>query len=164
MELELKHGTCLIDDEDYERLSNWRWWSSVSTRQRRVIYVYGQPAGPKVQGELMHRVVLGIPLRTRGFDIDHINGNGMDNRRANLRVATRAQNLANSGPRGVSGIKGVTWDKQTNRWKAQITIGGKPMNLGRYAEQIDAARAYNTAAVEAWGEFAYLNPTPDLGH
>jgi GH18 family chitinase len=161
VELELKHGTCLLDDEDFERLANWRWWSVVSTRQRRMIYVYGQPAGPKVQGELMHRVVLGIPLRTRGFDIDHINRNGLDNRKDNLRVATRAQNLANTGPRVDGRPKGVTWDKQTNRWKASITIGGRPVNLGRFADRDDAARAYNAAALEAWGEFAYLNPLPE---
>lgn len=103
--------------------------------------------------------MLGLPSRReRSVDVDHINGNGLDNRKVNLRLSSRAQNLANTrGQSGTSPFKGVSYCKKTGRWKAQITVKGVNRNLGRFLTQEEAAVAYNVAAVEAWGEFAFQN-------
>jgi hypothetical protein len=109
---------------------------------------------------MMHRIIAAADDDTC---IDHINGDGLDNRRANLRPATRAQNAANRRPRagGSSRFKGVHWSKADNRWVARIHSGGRDITLGRFLGEYDAARAYNRAAVRVYGEFAYLNPVPD---
>jgi len=88
--------------------------------------------------------------------IDHINRNPSDNRIENLRPCTRGQNQGNSTARKGK-YKGVTFCKQTQRWRAQISIKHKGIHLGRYDNPEDAASAYNTAAKEYFGEFAYLN-------
>jgi hypothetical protein len=91
--------------------------------------------------------------------VDHINHNPLDNRRQNLRLCTRQQNNFNTIKRHscISEYKGVTWCKTTNRWRAQISLNKKSINLGRFDNEIEAAKAYNTKAKELFGEFAYLN-------
>ena len=91
-----------------------------------------------------------------GFDVDHINGNRDDNSAANLRLATRAQNIANSrlSSSNTSGIKGVTWCKDGRKWKAQIRVYGQRINLGYHHHIDDAAKAYRDAAVHHFGRFA----------
>lgn len=93
-------------------------------------------------------------------DVDHINRDKADNRWCNLRLATRSQNSANvakAARRGESDYLGVTFDKSRGKWRAQIRIGGRKVNLGRYADPIEAARAYDEAACMEFGEFAELN-------
>ncbi len=101
----------------------------------------------------MHRVILKAP---GGLDVDHINGDGLDNRRINLRVCTRSQNLANQGTqaRNLSGCKGVSWDKRTGRWITFISVNSKNHNLGRFDDLQTARAAYQAAAVRHFGEFA----------
>jgi hypothetical protein len=90
--------------------------------------------------------------------IDHINGDKLDNRIENLREATKAQNNRNVGSKGGSSkYCGVAWCKSKNKWEAYITFNRKKKHLGRYSEEIDAAMAYNKAAIEMFGEFAKLN-------
>lgn len=91
--------------------------------------------------------------------IDHINGDGLDNRKCNLRICTNSQNNANKGKQknNKSGYKGVSWDKTRNKWKADIMVNKKTIYLGRFNVINDAARAYNNAAVKYFGEFARLN-------
>lgn len=95
----------------------------------------------------MHRVVAGEP--PCGLEIDHINGNGLDNRRANLRFVTHAQNLANQRPQQgrTSRFRGVCWLRRDQVWRAQIKSGGKTCYLGCFADEEDAARAYDASAV-----------------
>jgi AP2 domain/HNH endonuclease len=167
VKLALKHGWCLIDDTDWRAIAcDWAWRSQRSSvrgsngQKLQSAYVVGHPLDDKHGLDLeMHRLILGLPqYRELKIDVDHINGDGLDNRRANLRIATRAQNLANSGSRqGSSQYKGVSFCRQTGRWKAQITIGGQNHNLGRYSTEEEAAAVYNAAALEAWGEHAHLN-------
>jgi hypothetical protein len=106
----------------------------------------------------MHRTILGAP---QGHMVDHINRDGLDNRRINLRAATRAQNACNAikrhSIRSTSQFKGVHWDKARSRWAAQIKKLGKVTNIGRFISEEDAARAYDTAAKKVYGEFARLN-------
>lgn len=122
-------------------------------------YAYGQshirqPDG-RLKSVLLHRLILGFPR----LIIDHRNGNGLDNRRCNLRVASYSQNTLNSKMRSNnhSGFRGVTWDKEQGKWRAQLIINRKRINLGRFPTKEMAALAYNNAAIIHHGEFARLN-------
>lgn len=167
MQIALKHGWCLIDDADWHDMAcMWHWYSVRSTvrgtdgQRKQTAYAIGRRLDSYQPDSIeMHRLLLGLPqYRERRVDVDHINGVGLDNRRENLRLATRAQNLANSASRrGTSDFKGVSHDKQTGRWVAQITIDGRNKKLGRFDTEAQAALAYNIAAREAWGEFSRLN-------
>jgi len=105
----------------------------------------------------MHHDVMKVPA---GFVIDHINGNGLDNRKANLRQSTYAQNSWNRGKARVkssSKYKGVCQHKKDRKWQAQISAVGKRIYLGRFKNQKEAAKAYDKAAKKYHGEFANLN-------
>ena len=100
----------------------------------------------------MHRALL--PDAT-SRDIDHVNGNGLDNRRANLRAASRSENIANSGPRMGRRFKGAY--PVGNVWTSKICVRGTKTYLGCFATEEEAAHTYDKAALAAWGAFAYLN-------
>ena len=107
----------------------------------------------------MHRLILGITCDSQG---DHINGDGLDNRRANLRPVTHAQNMQNRRGNGPT-FKGIYCVERTTRnpWMAKIAVAKKQIYLGYYATPEDAARAYDEAAKKYFGEFARLNfPEP----
>jgi hypothetical protein len=95
----------------------------------------------------------------RGPQIDHCNGDKLDNRRCNLRDATTSQNKANEGLRknNTSGFKGVYWSKWAGKWMAGIKVNYKRIHLGYYMRKVDAARAYNRAARRYFGKYAQLN-------
>jgi hypothetical protein len=87
--------------------------------------------------------------------VDHRNGDRADDRFDNLRLATNSQNQANAWwTTNTSGFKGVSWQRSRGQWAASITVDGKAKFLGRFNTRIEAARAYQRAAIEAWGEFA----------
>lgn len=103
----------------------------------------------------MHRLILDAPA---GLQVDHINHDGLDNRRANLRLASPSQNGANMRPKGgVSRFRGVYWNRRRSLWGAQIKVDRVNRNLGGFPSEEDAARAYDEAALAAWGQFATLN-------
>ena len=105
----------------------------------------------------MHRAVLDVPT---GKFIDHINHNGLDNRKANLRVVTRLENTWNKRKqRGnySSQYKGVTWLKRTGKWQARIVCNGRAIFIGQFDDEKAAARAYDARAAELFGEYAALN-------
>jgi hypothetical protein len=117
-------------------------------------YATGRVDGRRVQ---MHRLIMGLADDDL-IEVDHINHDGLDNRRANLRGATQTQNLANMRKtRGSSQYKGVSWAKRAKRWRAHIKTDGKERHLGQFLSGEEAVRAYSAAAREAWGEFANLN-------
>lgn len=91
--------------------------------------------------------------------IDHKNGNGLDNRLKNLRIATESENSRNQNKRRTnkSGFKGVSWGTRDNKWRSYITINGKFKSLGYYSSKEDAAKAYDKAAIKYFGEFAKTN-------
>lgn len=104
----------------------------------------------------MHRVILNTPL---GYETDHSNGDGLDNRKENLRIATASQNKWNRNKykNNTSGYKGVSWEKDRGRWRAYIILKTERIHLGYFNDKHEAARAYNAAAIKYHGEFACLN-------
>lgn len=143
-----------VDDEDYERVSALKWRLFYGNQQK----MYAANG----DGTLMHRVIAGTPT---GMQTDHRNGNGLDNRRSNLRIATHSQNLANQPSRLVrkgrptqSKFKGVTHlEGRLRPWRATISVHRKQHFLGYHPNEVDAARAYDAAARLYFGEFAHTN-------
>ena len=146
-------GVALIDAADAERILGQSWHrhtNGYAVRPRRA------EDGPGPALIYMHRLLLeapaGVPVRRR-------NEARLDNRRANLRLATLSQSRAGARLRGdnTSGFRGVTRSRRNGRWQAQIQVAGKRHFLGYYATKEAAARAYDAAAREAFGDFARLN-------
>lgn len=136
----------IVDDEDFDYLNQWKW---NCTKQGYAVRL----EGAKRSRITIHQKLLNPPS---GYDIDHINGDKLDNRRSNLRICTRAQNSRNQKKR--TGLyKGVSWNKSKNKWIAQICFDYKNKHLGNFTNPIDAAKAYNEAALKYHGEFAYQN-------
>jgi len=107
----------------------------------------------------LHRVILALKLGrdlSEGEQVDHIDGDGLNNTRDNLRLATSAQNSANRGKQSnnTSGFKGVSWNKPRGKWRAQIRVGGNQIHLGMFTSKDEAHAAYCEAAEEYFGEFA----------
>ena len=155
----LTHGKeAFVDDEDYDYLSQWKW--SLEPR-RRSCYVRRKQYGlSRSTNVYLHQVVAERGGLGQGpGDIDHIDGNGLNNQRTNLRAATRSQNNANQriSRRNRSGFKGVYWSRAARKWAAQIGVSGKHKYLGVFSTETEAARAYNLAALMEFGEFARLN-------
>lgn len=145
-------GEMYVDEGDLPLICkiNWCWFRPRSN----MIYACGWSDGKSV---CAHRLILRPPP---GLVADHINRDGLDNRRENLRNATRAQNAANTGPRYGRQFKGVVRERAT--FVAMIGCASEPgqshsRRLGRFETPEEAARAYDRAAYEKWGEFAYLN-------
>lgn len=107
----------------------------------------------------VHRLVAAAFIGlTAEEEVDHISGDTSDNRIQNLRRASRQANARNVGARpGTSQFKGVSWDASRRRWYASISIEGRTQSLGRFDREEDAARAYDVAALKAFGPFARLN-------
>lgn len=149
-EISLTQGkVAIVDDEDYEWLSRWKWFYGCGGYAGRHFRLNG-----KHNYLSMHRTILEVPP---GMEIDHKNRNRLDNRRENLRVCTRSQNEANRGifPNNTSGIKGVSWDKVNKKWRAAIVHNCKYIHIGRYGNIEDASAAFEIKAKELFGEFAY---------
>jgi len=155
----------LVDDQDYELVMAYRWNVIEPTRQGRTYGPYAQasefrPDGRKDRHKsvFMHKLITGWPLT------DHADGDGLNNQRYNLRAATGRQNNGNRRKLRAksSRFKGVSWftDPRTATagwWRAYITIDGHMRSLGYHASEQEAARAYNRAARETFGEFANFN-------
>jgi hypothetical protein len=155
-EIPLSQGkVALVDDADYEWLSQWKW-SYFDNKTAHTGYAYRLTDSGK--GEFLHRMLLGA---SEGQDTDHINHNGLDDQRHNIRLCTRSQNNANSRKHAFcsSQYKGVTFRGQahTGKWIAQASAGGRQRYIGIFLREEDAARAYNAFALKTWGEFARLN-------
>lgn len=141
-------AVAFVDDEDLPLVSGFSW--TVARRQRRT-YAVAIIGGRHV---LMHRLI-----RPGVEQIDHRNGNGLDNRRANLRPVDYEQNQQNARKRGFasSRFKGVAFHRAAGRWEAYIQKHGRKQHLGLFDTEEDAAAAYNAEASETFGEFAWLN-------
>lgn len=157
----------IVDDEDYEILGNKNWYAEPKGIN---VYVYRklnqvEKSGRKTRRISLHRFIMNAP---DGMEVDHINGNGLDNRRENLRICTRSENAKNIRKhKGVhsSIYKGVRWYSITKRWHAQIsdvTKDGKRTvkSIGYFDDETEAAKAYDIWAHRLHGEFASPNFRP----
>jgi hypothetical protein len=143
----------IVDDEDFEFLSRWSWHAFEGCSGN--VYA-ARNSAPDANGRrkhiFMHRVIADTP---EGAETDHRNGNGLDNRRSNLRHADRMRNMWNRAPNrsGSSRHKGVYWHAQHRKWCASIQAGKRRRHLGLFQSEEAAAAAYAHAAAETFGEF-----------
>ena len=171
-EINLTKGyKAIVDDDDHEWLSKYKWSASVDNRDGYVsarTTIYKTFEGYKWRrGVKMHRLILDAK---QGEVVDHVNGNPLDNRRSNLRICTSAENARNHKKQDLinkepcsSRFKGVTIS--TNRtpygdyqyWRAQITVDGVNKYIGQYSSEVEAACAYDIAAKKYHGDYARLN-------
>lgn len=137
----------VVDAADYDWLNQWKWCAQKTD--------YGWRAARYDSGDYvyMHRLIMGAPGNRQ---VDHRDGDGLNNRRSNLRLATSQQNLFNRGPNrnNSSGHKGVKWRPHAKKWQAYITVNRKQIHLGYFTNIDDAAAAYTGAAKDFAGEFA----------
>ena len=148
----------LVSETDYELASQWKWHLR-NGYPCRAIWISQSPRRRKYAS--LHRVLLGAK---DGETVDHINGNPLDNRRSNLRICTQLENSRNRKITGGSSqFKGVSLDIEVGRFSALIRINKVLKHLGYFDNEADAARCYNAAATEYFGEFARLNPVDDSG-
>lgn len=138
----------IVDDEDHSRLLGPRWFCS---NRKGLLYARRNIKGEKNKKILMHREILG--LKNPSIHVDHIDGNGLNNQKTNLRICNQRENMANrrKNSKGSSKYKGVS--KRGNRWMCQV--GGRM--VADYLTEHEAALAYNVTASFAYGEFARLN-------
>lgn len=134
----------LVDEEDYDFLTQWKWTGHTYISRKEV----GRDA------IYMHRVVMDCPSH---LEVDHKNGCKWDNRKANLRVCTRAENSRNRGKSIVRDYKGVYWNQRARKWSASIKVDRKLVYLGLHQTKAEAALAYNEAALKYHKKFARLN-------
>jgi len=144
----------LYDDIDKKMVLEQKWY--ITTKKRNGANYARYVVNGK--GLLMHRLIMGLDFGDKRV-VDHINHNGLDNRRTNLRVTTRSQNGANRnvGKKSTTGFKGIYWDKNRKKWKASLTKDGKTHFIGRYKNPREAAKAYDSFARKMHGEYALLN-------
>lgn len=143
----------IIDAEDVPLVSVWKWFVSV---RGDISYAVCAISGrPHRRFQYMHRL---ISAEGSALHVDHINGNGLDNRRQNLRLATVSQNLRNqrTSSQNTSGQKGVGWHKQRQKWRAYIKVHGVSHHLGLFDSKDEAADAYAKASAELHGEFGRI--------
>lgn len=141
----------MVDNEDFENFSKIRWGLSPKG------YVLRQKS-KNYSRIILHRQILNLKdFKEEHTEVDHINGDKLDNRKSNLRTCTHQQNLMNRRKKKTnrSGYKGVSFND--NRWVASIMLNRKNIVIGRFIDKLEAAKAYDKKAVELFGEFAYLN-------
>lgn len=138
----------LVDNEDYEALNKWKWYATYQGYAVRHSPMVRRVRGKQVS---MHREIMNFPT----LSIDHANMNKLDNRKSNLRLATKTQNSRNTGVRkdNKSGYKGVIWFGRDKKWRAYINVDKKFRHLGYYNNIKDAVSAYKKASREYFEEF-----------
>lgn len=148
-EIPLSRGiVALVDDADFEWLNQYKW--HVSPSDGKHLYAAARINGKYIR---MHKVL------SPDVMVDHRDGNGLNNQRLNLRPATDAQNSRNTKKRNgtTSRFKGVYWDKQHRKWRTQIAVLPKRFHIGLFHSEEEAAKAYDSAAMRLFGEFAKTN-------
>lgn len=146
----------MVDKEDYEKFSRYRWRMNKNGYVMSSFWEEG-----KVKTKTLHRLIMEAP---KGFDVDHIDHNRLNNMKSNLRLTTRSENMMNMGAKvnkvGHSKYKGVSYlnrEKLKNKWTAFLKKDYVMYNLGYFATEEEAALAYDCAAIQLFGDFASLN-------
>ena len=144
----------IVDSEDYEALSKYKWHAAKSSAG--YTYYVRRQINKENKKYLMpiHRQIMGLVPEDKR-QVDHINGNGLDNRKANLRICTLQENNCNKNKykKGTSIYKGVSWNKSREKWRAII----RREHLGFFKTEHEAAKVYDIKAKELFGEYAKLN-------
>jgi hypothetical protein len=163
-EIKLGRGTdvTLVDDEDYDYLIKLKWSASKKgdnkyAIRRQYVEERNEKGRKKTVKVSMHRIILGVTDKNQF--IDHIDGNGLNNQRSNLRLASSHENNRNIRKKKncSSKYKGVSWLPKFKKWKVDICVDGKKKGLGLFKNEEEAARAYDRMAKIHFGEFAWLN-------
>ena len=141
----------LVDDDDYAYLCTFIWHI---TKNKRVNTQYAYTYSRSIRIS-MHRYIMAV--HNPKVFVDHKNGNGLDNTKENLRLCSNAENMRNRRSWGKSKYLGVCYHSKNNNWCAKIRSNGKRTWLGSFKNEVDAAKAYNNAAVQMHGDFAKLN-------
>lgn len=155
-----KGHEAIVDADMADVVGHFVWHASV---RKHTVYAATGHSTKK----LLHRVIASAAFgdgALTGMEIDHVNRNGLDNRRDNLRIVTRSQNMCNAKPRkmSASGYRGVTWSKAKSKWLAQIQLHGKKRHVGFYDDPKEAADAYERARAELHGGYA-IKPSESEG-
>lgn len=149
-----------VDDDDYESLSKYKW--SVFITSTKQYALRNALISGKRRSVYMHQQIMGTSGMGLKVHVDHIDGNGLNNSKSNLRLATPSQNHGNmkvfTKGKHASPYKGVTFS--FGKWRARIVVDRKEISLGRFDNEIDAALAYNNAAMKYFKGFAFLNKIP----
>lgn len=151
----------VVDDEDYAKLSRYKWCVTICNNKKYVSR--GETKHGKTITYKMHNAIMPT---SKKLDIDHRDNDGLNNQKSNLRICTRSQNSWNGSSHidGVSKYKGVHFRRDIKKWTSQIKKGETRLTLGCFVNEIEAAKAYDAAAKELFGEFARLNfSTPPSG-
>ena len=145
--------TVLVDDEDLARVLEAGPWHVITSPRSRTLYVRRRV---RVNGRRTEQPLHRFLMSEATSIVDHVNGNGLDNRRANLREATSSESAMNRRrfKNNTSGFKGVSWHAATGKWRAMINVYGKRYSMGLYETKEDAHAAYCGAAEALHGEFA----------
>ena len=154
-----KGHTCILNVEDLSLVSEFNWRSEIALKPNgeiRTVYAVRKPRVSETYTctVRMHRIILNCP---DNLQVDHVNGNGLDNRRENLRIVTESQNTQNQRIKSSnkSGHKGVFWHKHRNKWMAQIGIEGRQIYLGSFINIEDAVFEYERASEKLHKEYKY---------
>ena len=145
----------MVDNRDFHRLNRYKWYASKMGQQ--FYAARHRPKGEKPNLVLMHREVLNAPS---GVEVDHRFGNGLDNRRRKIRIATNSQNhmsVQKPQARKSSKYRGVCWNRFAGKWRAGLRMGGRHFHLGYFHNEKEAAIAYDRAAKKYFGKFAAPN-------
>ena len=147
-----------VDDEDMAKLAPYKWHIVLTPYSNYARAGVWDKARKNNIGIMMHRMVLGLP-RSRRPVVDHINHDGLDNRKANLRICNMRQNMGNvkMWKHNTSGHRGVYWSKATKKWHATLAINSIPKFIGYSEDKMEAVRMYQEAAKKHFGEF-YVEP------
>lgn len=139
----------MLDDEDFDYINQFTWCIIKQGNNKKRAYNY------KLKN-YMHRIIMKCP---KGYSVDHIDGNPLNNQKLNLRICLLKDNSKNSSKHKntTSKYKGVHFENYTKKWKACIKVNYKTINLGRFSNELEAAKAYDNAAIKYFGEFAGLN-------
>jgi len=153
----------LVDDEDYEILSQWKWSAACPNPKKAIKKWYAVRDTKMIKRKrgkriYMHRFLMNPP---DGYEVDHEDGDGLNNQKYNLRICTHAENVRNKQipSNNSSGYKGVYWDKGVKKWRAQIVDRKLKTTryIGIFDDPVDAAKAYDREAKKLFGKFANLN-------
>lgn len=152
----------IVSDEWFTHLNKWKWFAMRNKTSKtfyaaRHQWVHGKRTSKRIY---MHRVIMNA---RPGEQVDHKDGNGLNNLESNMRIASHSQNSFNTGlsKSNSSGYKGVSWSKGMKKWRSRIRIQGKETIIGYFDNLIEAAKARNEATIKHHGEFAWLNKIPE---